>query len=68
MLDLVIETKESVLVEAIKEAYNKALKTTNYNDFVNTIKETTFFNCGEGGSHIWISDPETTKRLAIIYK
>lgn len=68
MLDLVIETKESSLVGAIKEAYNIALNTTNYSDFVKKINETTFFNCGEGGSHIWISDPETTKRLAIIYK
>jgi len=56
------------LISQIENAYNEALEANNVESFLRCLVVNTNDNIivGASGSHIWISDKETGKRLAII--
>lgn len=67
-MNLKIETMDVQKTIEINNAYNEALSTSDVNSFVRNLDGNTNENMivGLSGSHIWISDKETGKRLAII--
>ena len=68
MMNLTIETKNKAIESQINAAYDKAMETSNYKDFVDVMNANTHETIitGLSGSHIWVSDKATGKRHAII--
>ena len=67
-MNLTIETKNTQIKSEIENAYNEAMESSNINGFVRSFNVNTEDNIivGLSGSHVWISEKETGKRLAII--
>ena len=67
-MNLTIETKGPKTRTEIMAAYDKAMKASNIKSFVSMLDMATDESIivGLSGSHVWVSEKATGKRLAII--
>ena len=68
MMNLTIETQNKTLAIEIQNAYDEAMKSNNIKSFVRSLDVNTEDDIiiGHSGSHVWVSQKENGKRLAII--